>query len=212
MPSNPFVRHAPFAALLAASLLAAGCATGGGDEADVVTFRTLTPRLSPYSEVTLEIDHEARTIRALPDPVIIWVESQNPLSQILWTVRCAEGEGHEHDDVTCPEDATVIVRPKPGCSKTLFGATAGAPDGEIHIRAPANAVASGVPDLEEAEKLFASSAEGDTFCDGSDKKSHGLMKMRQSVHDLMWVYEVEVRQPGQDSFKVDPAAWIEKDQ
>ncbi len=197
-------------ALLATVLLATGCASGG-DDPDVVGVRALTPRVSPYSEVTLEIDYQRRTIRAIPDPVIIWVDSENPLSQILWTVRCAEGEGKEHDDVTCPDDATVILRPKPGCSKTVFGATAGAPEGEIHIRAPANAIASGVPDPEEAEALYAQTTKSDTFCDGSDKASHGLMKMRQSVHDLMWVYEIEVRQPGKDPFKVDPAAWIEKD-
>lgn len=206
MPS--LYRHIPATALLATALLATGCAAGGDD---FVGFRTLTPRVSPYSEVTVEIDYERRTIRAIPDPVIIWVDSKNPLSQILWTVRCSVGEGKAHDDVACPDDATVILRPKPGCSKTLFGSTAGAPEGEIHIRAPTNAVASGVPNLEEAEALFTQTAKSDTFCDGSDKASHGLMKMRESVHDLMWVYEIEVRQPDQDSFKVDPAAWIEKD-
>ncbi len=197
--------HSARRALLAAALLAAGCASQG------VAFRALEPRVSPYAEVTLEIDFKNRVIRAVPDMVIIWFESKNPLSEILWTARCVEGEGMEMDDLVCPEGATVVIRPKPGCSKTLFGATRNAPAGEIHIRSPHNAVPSGKPNVEEAESLMAAQAKTTVLCDGSDKKSHGEMVLTQSVHDIYWGYEVEARRPGDEPFLVDPAAWIEKD-
>ncbi|MEM7353681.1 MAG: hypothetical protein AAF657_22980 [Acidobacteriota bacterium] len=191
-------------ALIALLGITSGCV------ADGVTFRTLEPVLSPFSEVTLEIDHENRTIQPDPDPVIIWFDSQNPLSQILWTVRCVHHEEGNKDDITCPPNMTVIIRPKEGCSTTLFGSTEGAPEGEIRIQAPANAVASGEPNLEEATALLAESKETETHCDGTSKKDDMPMQLSQSKHDIKWAYEIEVRR-GEDSFSLDPAVWIETD-
>lgn len=200
------VRLSVRVALLAAALLAAGCATTEG-----VNFRTLEPRLSPYAEVTLEVDFENRVIRAVPDTVVIWFESENPISEILWTVRCVEGEGMKMDDLVCPRGYEVVIRPKKGCSKTLFGATEGDPAGEIHLRSPENAVTSGRPRPEEASSLFVAQAAADAYCDGSSKKAHADMVLSQSVHDIYWGYEVEARRPGDEPFRVDPSAWIEKD-
>ncbi len=197
-----FVRQLSGAMALTAALASSACT-------ETVTFRPLQSRISPYSPVTIEVDYEQRTIRAVPDPVIIWFNSENNLSQILWTVRCVKGEGDGKDDVACPKDATVIVRPKEGCSKTLFGATAGAPDGEIRIRPPHNAIPSGIPNVEEARQLFKPKGENDTFCDGSSKANEVPMELSESVHDIGWVYEIEVRQPGHEPFILDPMAWIE---
>ena len=206
MLKTPMPRRAPFAAIAAAALLTSGC-----PNSETVTFSPLAPVLSPYSEVTIEIDYENRQIRATPDPVIIWFESTNPRSQILWTVRCVKGAGKHLDDVTCPDDSTVIIRPKEGCSKSLFGATQGAPAGEIRIQAPFNAVASGEPDAEEAQALFAAERSAETACDGSSKVEAEPMELSQSVSDIKWVYEIEVRRPGLEPFVLDPVTWIESD-
>ena len=192
--------------LIAIALIGTGCTTPGS-----VTFNPLSPAVNPYSHVVIEIDHEKRQIRANPDPVIIWFDSANPYSQILWTVRCVQVEPGNKDDVTCPRDSTVIIRPKKGCSKTLFGATAGVPEGEIRIRAPFNAVASGQPNTEEARGLFSTQKASEIGCDGKPLAEEIPMELSQSVHDIKWVYEIEVRRPGQKPFILDPAAWIEKD-
>lgn len=205
MLGDRIVHDGARAALLAAALLAAGCATHEG-----VVFRALEPRLSPYAEVTLEVDFKNRVIRAVPETVVIWFESRNPISEILWTVRCVEGEGMEMDDLVCPPGYEIVIRPKKGCSTTLFAGAESSPSGEIHIRSPHNAVASGKPHVEEAHRLFAVKAD-DVYCDGTTKKSHGLMVLTQSVHDIYWGYEVEARRPGDEPFLVDPSAWIEKD-
>ncbi len=198
-----FSRQLPGAMALIAALVASGCTTY-----ESIIFRPLRSTVSPYSTVTIAIDYESEIIRVAPDPVIIWFDSENPMSQILWTVRCVLGDGHDQDDVACPKDATVIIRPKEGCSKTLFGATAGAPDGEIRIRPPHNAIPSGIPNVDEAKQLFKRQDEIPTFCDGSPKDEIP-MKLSESVHDIGWVYEIEVRRPGRKPFKVDPITWIE---
>lgn len=213
MHRNPTARRALGTVLLLTAMVAiggfsTGCTTT--DTADAVTFRALQPVISPFSEVTIEIDPEKRKIRPVPDPVIIWFDSQNPLAQVLWTVRCVGNEQGHKDDVTCPRDMTVIIRPKEGCSATLFGATAGAPDGEIRIRAPLNAVASGEPNFEEATAKLNASAKADRHCDGTSKREDTPMQLSQSKHDIKWAYEIEV-QRGDDSFRLDPAIWIEKD-
>ncbi|MEM7584851.1 MAG: hypothetical protein AAF560_15775 [Acidobacteriota bacterium] len=204
MRRNP--RPITSAMALLTALITMGCATPG----DRVVISPLQSLTSPYSTVTIEVDHERELIRVDPDPVIIWFDSKNPLSQMLWTVRCTLGEGHSKDDVACPRDATVIIRPKEGCSKTLFGATADAPAGEIRIRAPHNAIASGIPNAEEARQLF--KVESDTFCDGSSREDEIPMELSESVHDIAWVYEIEVRRPGRKPFKLDPVTWIETSQ
>jgi len=194
------------AGLVLIALLAAGCTSPGS-----VTFSPLAPVVNPFSQVLIEIDHENRQIRATPDPVIIWFDSANPYSQILWTVRCVSVDRRNKDDVTCPRDTMVIIRPKKGCSTTLFGATASAPEGEIRIRAPFNAVASGEPNTEEARSLLSTDETSETACDGTPRAEAIPMELSQSAHDIKWVYEIEVRRPGQKPFILDPAAWIEKD-
>lgn len=210
MRGDSIVRHGAGAALLAAAFLAAGCCTTGTAREAGVAFRVLEPRLSPYAEVTLEVDFKNRVIRAVPETAVIWFESKNPISEILWTVRCVEGEGMMADDLVCPPEYKIVIRPKKGCSPTLFGATASSPAGEIRIHGPNNAVVSGRPHVEEARKLLAAPS-ADVFCDGSTKESHGLMVLTQSVHDIYWGYEVEASSPRDKPFSVDPSVWIEKD-
>jgi hypothetical protein len=194
---------------LALALVAFGCESDAQDTklsrtGETTTFKPLVSTVSPYETVTIRIDFERERIEVTPDPAVIWYESRNPISQALWTVRCVMGPDG-HDEMACPPDVTVTIRPKKGCSGTLFGKE------EITIREGDNAIPSGEPNGDELLELFRRQDASERFCDGRSKKEVGLMPMQESVHDYMWVYEVIVRRGGEELFRVDPEMWIEKD-
>jgi len=174
-----------------------------GDE--TTTFKALQSTVSPYETVTLQLDFEKGRADVTPDPAVIWYESKNPISQLLWTVRCVAVSEGGHDEVTCPREVTVTIRAKQGCSATLFGAE------EITIREGHNAIPSGLPNGDELRELFRRQEKSDRFCNGLLKKDHPLMPMRESVHDYYWAYEVIVRRGGEEIFRKDPVVWLEQD-
>lgn len=210
MPLKPSHRSTITLLVLVAALITFGCDSGAQTREDypkggeTTTFKPLQSTVSPYETVTIQLDFEKGTIHVTPDPSVIWYESRNPISQALWTVRCVVGPGG-HDEETCPRDVTVTIRAKKGCPENLFGAE------EITIREGHNAIPSGLPDGDLLMELFRKQEASERYCDGTSKKERGLMPMKESVHDFMWVYEVIVRRGEKELFRVDPEMWVERD-
>lgn len=183
---------------------------------DSVTIEDLTSLQIPFAEVTIEIDLRKERIQVTPDPVVVWFDSENPISQILWAVRCIDGVGHEKKDVVCPDYMGVTIRPKRGCSPRLFGDERyweKHPDGAIPIQPGDNAIASGPMNARVVEQLFRAKEENPALlCDGRRMSKEEMAAMvPQGARDGMWVYQVIVSRSGEELFKLDPGVWIEKD-
>lgn len=211
------------AALLVAAL-SAGCPASVQDS---VTFHPLRSEQSPYETVTIELglDPDKQEVQSLgvhPEMAVIWFESVNPISQLLWTVRCTERVEGGKGEVSCPPDLRVVVRPKGACSKTLFGASPGAESGEILIRPGDNAIPSGRPNPDELRGLLRRKGEKAAPCAEPKpcmpeaearmaQEPEEVMILRESVHDYQWVYEVLVYRGERELFSCDPEVWIEQD-
>jgi hypothetical protein len=145
-------------------------------------------------KIRLFYDREGKggRIAVEPEVAVLYLEPKDERkpSQVLWYVECKETDHQSRAEqpggrtATCLRDGDeLVVRPKEGCSKELFGP-------EIRIRRGHNAVASGRPRSDLAGRLMAAEKDSDKLCDGSNRaereKESGMTLGRGT--DLSWFY------------------------
>lgn len=170
---------------------------------------------SPYAPVIIRVDYDTKRLTVEPKTSTIYVNPENPKrpTQVLWLVEClnkmhyspADKRSGRVSDCLAPGDE-LVIRPKVGCSKELFG-------DELRIEREHTAITSGTPHPDVVEELFLRDTHSETLCDGRSRaKVEQEMGMKLGGgKDMTWAYDVVILRNGEVVMEVDPEIWIEKE-